>query len=261
MKDLASVDRKIEWADRLIENLGAEIQAFLEDNSYKIVPRPKPGEPEKIQYLFLDPKPLPIEISLRVGDVAHNLRTALDHLACLGVVRGNGNVSDDTAFPVWRKNRTPTGSEYKGPVRGKVNGASQDVIDLLKGLEPYFGGADQPLRVVDYLDIVDKHRELVVAFFRGGVFIRPFGGMREELGIPDTFGVEIFAKGPEGTPAQSLKHGDVIYETSKDHTDHLPTVAVALGEPWVIQGEAVIKALTQLALFVKGTIDKFRPLL
>jgi hypothetical protein len=189
----------------------------------------------------------------------------LDHLACLAVKSNHGTVTENTAFPIWRKERPPTGPQYKSLVIGKVKGAKEPVIDLVQKLEPHFGGADEPLRIVDYLDIADKHRQLIVAFYYGGVVLNTPG--KFGVGAPSiSMSIQISAKGPAGSPLPVLKDGDPIYigpieqDTYNNH-HYEPFADISLGEPWALQGKAVLPALTELAEFVEGVIDKFRVLL
>src|SRR3954454_13381849 len=83
--DLGSVDRKIEWADQQIHDLEARFPAFRESGAYRVVREPH-DEAKRTDALVLrvnEPAADAVltEISLRVGDIAHNLRSALDHLA------------------------------------------------------------------------------------------------------------------------------------------------------------------------------------
>ena len=130
------------------------------------------------------------EIALRTGDIVHSLRASLDYLAYAVVP----NPSTDTAFPVWRSDKIPipTPTQYKGCVMGKVKGAPSVFIKVCLGLEPYFGGAHEGIRILDYLDIVDKHRLVIGAFASyervnldfGGMIREEFATMMKGTGVP-----------------------------------------------------------------------------
>lgn len=107
------------------------------------------------------------EIACCVGDAVHNLRSALDLLACEVVERTpDGNPNNvhfpfaDTAKGLTEKtDRTPSG----GAIRGKnFHRAGQDAQDLLLSLKPHgepHGNA--LLWGLHRLDLIDKHRDLL----------------------------------------------------------------------------------------------------
>jgi hypothetical protein len=255
MGSLDGVDRKIEWAYKHLRDLDSEIGIFKGTNPYEIVPKRDPQDPKKVLYIFTKPKVIPESIALRCGDVVHNLRSALDHLACAAVERNGGKVTNQTAFPISRE-RPPTPAKYKTDVGGRVKGASKSVISLFEKLEPYFGGADEPLRILDYLDVTDKHRELILAFYTGGITYH----------APGKMGGASFGLIPRTPDMPELKDGDAIFEGTVDEDRENnpyaePLIEISLGEPGEIRGEPILPALSNLGKYVEGVIDKFRPLL
>ena len=102
----------------------------------------------------------PSRIGCIVGDVVHNLRTALDYLAYLAV-EWNGKVpTRQTQFPV-------CSIEAKFPeiVKSQLAGAPVPFIGLVESLQPF--RCDQPLEsilgIVHRLDINDKHNRLLIS--------------------------------------------------------------------------------------------------
>jgi len=261
MSDLGSIDHKIEWAGYHIKELDVQLRWFDRSKPYEIFTQPDPSDPKRVQHMFTNPKPVPNKVPLRIGDAVHNLRAALDHLACLAVEKGSGVITENTAFPVWRKPSVPTPAQYKSLVLGKIKGAPKDVIDLMLGLEPYFGGAEEPIRIVDYLDIVDKHRWPILAFFcaRGITLTTTVPGF--ELSLPPPPDLH------KGGPLPPLKDGDVVFNDFADkgkgeiQTNAQPIIEIAFGEPPVLQGEAPLPVLLGLSLFIKETVNKFRAVL
>src|SRR5436190_7698325 len=112
----ASVWHKIQRAKKHTDDLETEIIAFWDIKPYEIETQGNPKAGPGSYRIKGTPKPLPESIPLIVGDAAHNLRSALDHFACGAVSTVTGN----TAFPVWRANRTPTSADWKGLVKGKL---------------------------------------------------------------------------------------------------------------------------------------------
>ena len=96
----------------------------------------------------------PVMLSLLVGEVVHQLRSALDHLA-YGLVRAAGNTpTRSTAFPVLT-------ARPESPL--KVHGGvTVQALSAIEQLEPYQrrDAEAHPLHVLNTLWNIDKHRHL-----------------------------------------------------------------------------------------------------
>lgn len=96
--DFSGVWSKVERAKRHIDDLETRIIAYYALKPYLVAEYDDLNLGHHIYQLAgVDPA-MPEDIPLIIGDAVHNLRSALDHLACLMVVKPDGN----TAFPVWR---------------------------------------------------------------------------------------------------------------------------------------------------------------
>lgn len=99
-------------------------------------------------------QPVPIELSLLLGEITHQMRSALDHLA-YALVKAAGNVpTRRTAFPVLLT-APPSGLRIDGGVGPAALAAVED-------LQPYQrrDGSTHPLHVLTELWNIDKHRHL-----------------------------------------------------------------------------------------------------
>jgi hypothetical protein len=96
----------------------------------------------------------PKDFAVIVGDAVHNLRVALDILAC-DVVRANGGTTKDVYFP-FAKDATSLEEVIKNRF-GKASPAAQA---RMRALQPFAGGNSE-LRALHDLDIQDKHIELI----------------------------------------------------------------------------------------------------
>jgi hypothetical protein len=96
----ASIRAKIQRAEKHISDLNVEVSAFLATNPYSAIRHddPKTGNYE-LRLWTRDCLPQLLTI---LGDAIHNLRSALDHLACELVRANGGTVTDQTAFPIAR---------------------------------------------------------------------------------------------------------------------------------------------------------------
>lgn len=94
----------------------------------------------------------PESLGAIVGDIVHNLRSALDLSAC-ELVRSAGQSDEDVYFPF---SRTP---EDLGLMieRRHLDRAGPDAINLIQSLKPYHNG-NKALRLIHDLDI---HRALI----------------------------------------------------------------------------------------------------
>lgn len=112
---------------------------------------------------------VPSEWSGIVGDVVHNGRVPLDHLAC-HIVERDGGDPIKAAFPTGR-----TEAAFRDAVKNCLRGASAKSKAEFRGLKVYPGGDDELWRL-HQLDISDKHRLLI-----------PVGAAHRSVNLETTF--------------------------------------------------------------------------
>ena len=97
-------------------------------------------------------------IPLLIGDVIHNLRSALDILICdIAEIRGFGKDKFDFPFAKDKCN-------LQKKLRKVHSIIGDDVCEAILDLKPFLGG-DELLRGLHDLDIIDKHRLIVPVYF------------------------------------------------------------------------------------------------
>jgi len=107
--------------------------------------------------------PVDPTLPLLAGDCIHNARSALDHLVFQLAVLNHAprEAAKKTSFPVYL-----TPAEFKNAVRGKIAPfISGNALAEIEKLQPYAAanaGADDIIWVLSQLDIIDKHRLLIV---------------------------------------------------------------------------------------------------
>jgi hypothetical protein len=112
-------------------------------------------------------EPLPSTLAPLVGDVAHNLRSALELLAWQLVTANGGTPGDQTSFPIARS----VEAFEKRIAIGIPEPIGTEAMRRLRELRPYKGGDDR-LYQLHRLNIEDKHRLLVpVAFANMQTFL------------------------------------------------------------------------------------------
>jgi hypothetical protein len=154
MKPFDGPRLKIRRAKRHVEDARKEIDRFLSRRPYRLVVEADP-DPHFQRVVLQQGEPVPYDIALIIGDAIHNLRSALDHMAC-ELVRANGQPDDYGTFPVQGTNAKTKFNSIIKKFR-----ARKDVVDLIRALEPYPGGAGSAIVGLHDIDIVDKHRLLV----------------------------------------------------------------------------------------------------
>lgn len=143
---------KVEWANRQISELSAVVDGYTQRSPYvlKMILDAASGQ----RGLFCDVKEIvPTAIPLIIGDIGHNLRSALDILANDVVERDSGNRGKSEArFPIYND---PGVFEDAG--KKAVKGANSSSFAIFESVQPYKSG-DSTLRKLHDLNIGDKHK-------------------------------------------------------------------------------------------------------
>lgn len=249
---------KIERANEHLRVLDAETAAFYEGTGTDGKPYVVESEfrPESSEYVFsINPKEEPpLRLGILLGDFAHNLRSALDHLICqLALLNGPTDCST-TQFPIC----------FDGPARFKELAGN-----WLKGVSPLHRAAiekaqpyecrkpeDHALAILDWVDRIDKHRAVHPAFgffvdpgeagaralrfetndAAGGIRWREIANGRRVIGKTD---IVILKLAPLGTEPKVEMYGELAFEP-------------AFGERW-LSG----RALEPVAAYVSHLVESF----
>jgi hypothetical protein len=173
---LDSARLKVGWARGHLSTLDHEAETFLRTQQYQLVVEPRPWGHAVVAHKIGDAAgPPPLRLSLIAGDVTHNLRSALDHLANAVATKPVGDgPGDRTAFPLFSRER-----EYKGQEPVYLKGVRAPERVRFRSLQPYHvvdrigWGPDlspaEPLYLnfclllLGRLDNADKHRLLMAA--------------------------------------------------------------------------------------------------
>jgi hypothetical protein len=244
--DLHSPFLKVKWAKHHISDLNAKRAAFIGSNTYTGIPKFNP-ETNRTQFVLRDVPAIDPGIRLLLGDVAHNLRTALDHLAW--ELARSVEVSDPRDyFPISRNEVV-----YKDESPRKTKGLPKEAKDFIDRIGPY-GGHDDLLWGLHELDRIDKHHLLLAITAKSSRVASPVMSRALDVNSRIYFHYSAFSS--------ALKTGDVIGEIEGNHeADKEMSVAadIAFGEPEVFRGEALFPKLDLLAEHVEGVISLFGP--
>ncbi len=151
---------KLERADEHLKRLEDEVLRWLGTQPYRFIYEFNPESNEKIVRVEVIDAP-PVEFGITIGDIVHNLRSALDNLVYELVVTRHGDSPPPefvkySEFPIFG-DRPMKAWERKNKIGGIDPLAQADIEEL----QPYKRGnnfASDPLWVLHKLSNFDKHR-------------------------------------------------------------------------------------------------------
>lgn len=156
-----------------------------------------------------------------VGDAVHNMRTALDLMAS-EMARINNETDSDIYFPF-----AASAEALEAQLSAKnFAKAGDDAVRLIRDLKPYKGGNDL-LRALHDMDILDKHRALVL--------------------VGSTFGAEIAGSYSLDDP----NNGEITVESD---------VSYIFPEGTWLAGKFVIDTLKELVKLIESIVEQFTAL-
>jgi hypothetical protein len=92
---------------------------------------------------------VPVMWNTDLGDILHNLRSALDIAACDLVRRNGGVVTPETGFPLCTDRE-----RFENLLAVRLRGIAP-VVDLVRELQPYEGGNDEDGQILPLLERLD----------------------------------------------------------------------------------------------------------
>jgi hypothetical protein len=172
--DLSGVWAKIDRAIHHLKDLASTLDSWgtseMKDHSPGI---DYDAERNCLKVFLKEVIPNDIHWPLLIGDIAHNLRSALDHLACqLAIVSCKpASCCKRTAFPICLDEDSFDRAKTK--IEPFVR---PEIFAMIQGIQPYIAAnvrgmpvKSSNLAIISELDIIDKHRMLVVARKQGRV--------------------------------------------------------------------------------------------
>jgi hypothetical protein len=228
---------KIERAKNHIANLDVERIKTVGVDAHLMVPY-FDAESDFTRYVLENIPAISPDIPLILGDAIHNLRTALDYVACQ-IVRDAGNPIKGIYFPI-----AETPERYESESPGKTHGMPIVAKGDIDRLRPYKGG-NNLLWGLHMLDIIDKHRLLVVTTMRVGQLQMTLSREPTE----HRFAIPAF-----------LEAGDVLLLIKGNHVADKQTrilIDIAFGEPDVLAGRPIMETLNEMAQYIERVVAHF----
>ncbi len=214
---------RVKRTEKHLVDLDVEIRAFEEAQGEF---RPQNLNEEQIDAEHAKggevPLPMPSQVSILIGEIAYNLRAALDYLVYALAVLDSGKEQSSTQFPI---EDTPEGFEGRKK-QGFLRGLNVAHIAGIERLQPY-KGCDWT-RLLRSLSNADKHRHLTL-------IIRP----KQMVLI---LGRTVTQTGPS------------TFETNVDVKDRWAKTRVLFTD-----GSPIVETLQTLKSQVADTLEAFKP--
>ena len=161
MVDSRGVDAKISRARECLESLRSDITAHCEYQTQRRIlemeSRARNPMLGRFHVRESDPGYVPMDFPIRVGEIAYNLRSALDHLVYALVLDNSETPSKQNEFPIFEQE-----GQYRKHAPKKIQGIAHDRCDLFKAFQPFKGGIGHHLWMLRLICNIDKHRHLNV---------------------------------------------------------------------------------------------------
>lgn len=253
--ELSEAWLKVDRAKQHISDLHGQVREFIDGDPYELLTEDEAQTGDKIYRVKVNAEP-PKDWGVVLGEIFHNLRSALDLLTWQLVPKPDGN----TGFPI-----SNSAKKFGKTGLGKVEGASADAIRLLRALKPYKGGCE-PLWWLHKLNIEDKHHLLV-----------PIGAAIETVGLHLTlhtpWGESLQAPRFIGRPGPTdqrfvhipLEDGMELNRATRASMgndialdmDYSYTFDIAFYKTGVLEGESLFPTVMQLADFIERILEIF----
>ena len=161
MVTLEGVNAKLQRAQDQIEQLSRDIASSCEAQRVLFSEELRPDVGDKV-WIFRGETPIiPIEYSIRFGEIIYNLRSALDQLVWQLVHANYKAPSHRNEFPIFDDE-----SRFDQAVKTKLEGVSQQSLARIKEMQP-FSKDDKwsALKTLHVLCNIDKHRSVIFPYY------------------------------------------------------------------------------------------------
>jgi len=161
-EDLTDIRSRLDRVDEHILNLNCEIGTFLNQRPDESLSDDKQTAAHELWGFYVK-RGIPPRFSVIAGEIVHHLRSCLDNIVwLLSSERYRQSNERDIGFPICRHKALTEGklAGYKSKVAGIESPAA---LALIERIQPYNAADafDDPLEIVNELNRIDKHHNLV----------------------------------------------------------------------------------------------------
>lgn len=272
MPSLDDCRARITFAEDHINSLQATVKRFLDKNQCA-VRYEKSRKPHKMDIRVYNVPEIPREVSINVGMIAHNMRSALDGLACqLTLLNAESGCAEsvcaNTMFPIRIHGPDSKVRSKSNRHERKFSWTSDNFLPIgrylasLEELQPYKSGnghRKNPLWLLDRLNNADKHRTLVLLPVEGssvGIGFDPDGPPVQQLHVDGPFSLR-----PGRRLTERAKIGEIDTDSPLNVKMYMKIRAkVAFGQGCrAVERMPVFKTLRQIRSHVSDIVESFAP--
>ena len=162
---LDGVRIKLRRAKDHLTDLRSKLDPIADEATRSIVGAPSEDDPSTLVYRVTRVPDIDPIIAAITGDIVHNLRSALDHVAWQLVVLDNGQPTRDTVFPLHESTMNERGNPRVLTIQPGIT--DPRIMVAVEAMQPYTEAKydheprTDALGIVGRLDNIDKHRLLL----------------------------------------------------------------------------------------------------
>jgi hypothetical protein len=246
---------KVSRAHDQVEMLYSEIDAFFRRKRYELVFETNPEQTE-IYTVVKERERVPLMWSILIGEIIHNMRSALDHLVWQLVIRETGlpPATSKTGFPIFLNAKGYSSDRGEKLLLHGVGAAAKA---LIKAAQPFETGEDtaSPLWHLHELSNWDKHRVIaLVVASRRSAEVQAIVGEAQAIGV---------------TPEGPLEHDTVlgivrlrpsdiplVERMAKVKMETKITFHITIQEPAILGRPQVVNGLNTIGARVGQILDR-----
>lgn len=157
---------KLERAEIQMQYVQNELREYVEGQPYKISDEPERTPHGWLLWRYHDVPVMPLRFGVILGEIVHDLRSALDHLVYQMVLRNKRKPYTGNCFPIYLIEDHPAAPCWVRRASSDLQGVRKRDWALFQRLQPFRRGHRalfHPLAILEELSVVDKHRVLYVA--------------------------------------------------------------------------------------------------
>ena len=249
---------KFERAWAHLEELEAQLTIWTHSGHHSVSNEPDPESGSDCFRPRVVTDPVPTEpFSIIIGDVLHNLRSTLDHLAYALAAKHTSPLPDDIAktseFPIFAHDDADA-------IARRIRGIHPGAQAIIKMLQPYHRGKDfalDRLWMLHELSNIDKHRLLIAGTVSNvAAGFRPGASRNFQL-----LNTHVYDTMIEGEAIVARYSALPIDPNQEMHVEFDPLLQIAFYGPSAVKGKGVIRALRDIHDYIGtrvfGLLGKF----
>jgi len=251
---------KLSRARSHLDDLETKLANWANSGHHSVFNEPDPDSGPDCFRLRVSADPVPVDpFAVLIGDVLHNLRGTLDHLAYALAEKHTGrplpdDIAKDSEFPVF-------GHKDLKAIRKKIRGIDPTAQTIIESLQPYQRGnhfTSDPLWKLHELSNIDKHRLLLVgALSNAAAAFRPSLSYNYQF----THAIQVYDI-PLEPEAVTLRYGAVPVDPRQQmHVDFDPLLKIVFRYGGAVDGKSVVETLRDIYNYIGtrvfGLLGKF----